>query len=135
MGNWIPNDPTLVAQILKISSSYAPPPPAGFVSPMTWGNEEEVTARFTAAGVPQEQIAFAKETFVLSFVGTPQEFVAAFRHYYGPTMNAFDGAQQAGRADELQSALEQLFESQNTSTDQNSTAIPATYLRVTVTVN
>src|SRR6185503_10830144 len=27
MGNWIPNDPTLVAQILKISSAYAPPPP------------------------------------------------------------------------------------------------------------
>ncbi len=27
MGNWIPNDPTLVAQILKISSTYTPPPP------------------------------------------------------------------------------------------------------------
>src|SRR6266571_2993813 len=37
MGNWIPNDPTLVAQILKISSAYSPPPPEGFVSPMTWG--------------------------------------------------------------------------------------------------
>src|SRR3954453_1011596 len=39
MGNWIPNDPTLAAQILKISASYAPPPPEGFVSPMTWGVE------------------------------------------------------------------------------------------------
>ena len=29
MGNWIPNDPTLVAQILKISSAYSPPPPRG----------------------------------------------------------------------------------------------------------
>jgi ubiquinone/menaquinone biosynthesis C-methylase UbiE len=37
MGNWIPNDPTFVAQILKISSAYSPPPPEGFVSPMTWG--------------------------------------------------------------------------------------------------
>jgi Methylase involved in ubiquinone/menaquinone biosynthesis len=37
MGNWIPGDPTLVAQILKISSSYSPPPPDGFVSPMTGG--------------------------------------------------------------------------------------------------
>src|SRR5262245_58698713 len=34
MGNWIPNDSTLVAQILKISSSYSPPPPEGFISPM-----------------------------------------------------------------------------------------------------
>ncbi len=37
MGNWIPGDPTLVAQILKISAAYAPPPPEGFVSPVTWG--------------------------------------------------------------------------------------------------
>src|SRR3954469_14031992 len=37
MGNWIPGDPTLVAQILKISSAYSPPPPEGFISPMTWG--------------------------------------------------------------------------------------------------
>src|SRR6185295_11865966 len=50
MGNWIPNDPTFVAQILKISSAYSPPPPEGFVSPMTWGVEDEVTERFTAAG-------------------------------------------------------------------------------------
>src|SRR6185437_1441571 len=42
MGNWIPDDPTLVAQILKISSSYTPPPPEGFVSPMTWGIENHV---------------------------------------------------------------------------------------------
>src|SRR5262249_21550323 len=31
MGNWIPGDPTLVAQILRISSAYSPPPPEGFV--------------------------------------------------------------------------------------------------------
>src|SRR2546421_10988537 len=51
MGNWIPNDPTLVAQILKISSNYTPPPPEGFVSPMTWGVESNVIERFTAAGI------------------------------------------------------------------------------------
>src|SRR6476469_10587355 len=27
MGNWIPNDPTLVAQVLKVSAAYSPPPP------------------------------------------------------------------------------------------------------------
>ncbi|HEX8060042.1 MAG TPA: methyltransferase domain-containing protein, partial [Cyclobacteriaceae bacterium] len=27
MGNWIPGDPTFVAQLLKISSAYTPPPP------------------------------------------------------------------------------------------------------------
>src|SRR5213596_2079278 len=63
MGNWIPNDPTLVAQILRISSSYSPPPPEGFVSPMTWGLESNVIDRFAAAGVPSENIAFQKDTY------------------------------------------------------------------------
>jgi len=63
MGNWIPNDPTLVAQILKIAASYAPPPPEGFISPMTWGVEETVTERFTAAGVPESGIAFERATY------------------------------------------------------------------------
>ena len=55
MGNWIPNDPTLVAQILKISSAYSPPPPEGFISPMTWGVESNVIERFAAAGVPRRE--------------------------------------------------------------------------------
>ena len=42
MGNWIPGDPTLVAQILRISSAYSPPPPEGFDSPITWGVETNV---------------------------------------------------------------------------------------------
>src|SRR5256885_7307027 len=86
MGNWIPNDPTLVAQILKISSAYSPPPPEGFVSPMAWGVEANGIERFTAAGVPRGQISFARGTYTFNFPGAPSEFVAAFRRYYGPTM-------------------------------------------------
>ena len=69
MGNWIPNDPTLVAQILKISAHYTPPPPEGFVSPMTWGIESHVIERFTAAGVPAENISFERDTFTFHFPG------------------------------------------------------------------
>src|SRR5215831_19248023 len=130
MGNWIPNDPTLVAQILKISSNYTPPPAEGFVSPMTWGVESNVIERFTAAGVPKENISFARDTFVFDFPGTPAGFVNAFRKYYGPTMNAFEAAEKQGKADELQKKLEDLFDSQNKS--QKGTSIPATFLRVTV---
>jgi SAM-dependent methyltransferase len=132
MGNWIPNDPSLVAQILKISTAYTPPPPAGFVSPMTWGVEDEVTARFTAAGVPKDNIAFARDTFTFNYPGPPSHFVGEFRSYYGPTMNAFAAAEESGRADELQAELEALFDSQNTSPSQDATRIPATFLRVTV---
>jgi ubiquinone/menaquinone biosynthesis C-methylase UbiE len=134
MGNWIPNDPTLVAQILKISSAYTPPPPEGFVSPMTWGIENNVIERFTSAGVPASQISFERDTFTFNFPGAPSAFVAAFRNYYGPTMNAFEAAEKNGRAGELQKQLEDLFNSQNKSSQKDSTSIPATFLRVTVPV-
>jgi ubiquinone/menaquinone biosynthesis C-methylase UbiE len=135
MGNWIPNDPTLVAQILKISSSYSPPPPEGFISPMTWGIENNVIERFAGAGVPKEKVSFVRDTYTFNFPGTPSEFVAAFRKYYGPTMNAFDAAEKNGRASDLQKELEALFTSQNKSPSKDVTSIPATFLRVTVTPN
>ena len=130
MGNWIPNDPTFVAQLLKISSNYTPPPPEGFVSPMTWGIESNVIERFGAAGVPAESISFARDTFTFNFPGTPSAYLDEFRKYYGPTMNAFEAAEKNGRAAELQKELEELFNSQNKG--QNATSIPATFLRVTV---
>jgi SAM-dependent methyltransferase len=130
MGNWIPNDPTLVAQILKISASFSPPPPEGFISPMTWGVEDQVIERFTEAGVPTERISFARDTYVFNFPGAPAELVAAFRSYYGPTMNAFEAATADGREADLQAQLEALFTEQNTSDD--ATSIPASFLRVTV---
>ena len=134
MGNWIPNDPTLVAQILKISAAYSPPPPEGFISPMTWGIESHVIDRFTGAGVSQERISFARDTYLFNYPGTPSSFVDAFRRYYGPTMNAFDAAEKNGRAADLQKELETLFESQNKSPNREATSIPATFLRVTVRV-
>lgn len=134
MGNWIPNDPTLVAQLLRISSSYAPPPPAGFISPMTWGVESHVLERFGQAGIPPERITFERDTYTFRFSGTPAEYVAAFRQYYGPTMNAFEAAEKSGRAADLLRELEELFESQNTSEVPGTTVIPATFLRVTVAV-
>src|SRR2546429_4805539 len=109
MGNWIPNDPTLVAQILRISSSYTPPPPESFVSPMTWGIEGNVIERFAAAGVPAEKISFVRDTFTFNFRGTPSEFVAAFPSYYRPTMRAFRAAERHGKAGDLQKELEVLF--------------------------
>ena len=132
MGNWIPNDPTFVAQVLKISSSYTPPPPEGFVNPMTWGIESNVIERFAAAGVSAPNISFARDIFIFNFEGSPSQFVNEFRNYYGPTMNAFDAAEKNGRATALQKELEELFISQNRS--KNATCIPATFLRVTVSI-
>src|SRR5213079_234229 len=76
MGNWIPNDPTLVAQILKTSSAYSPPPPEGFISPMTWGIENNAIERFGAAGVSAEKISFVRDTFTFNSPDEPSELVA-----------------------------------------------------------
>jgi SAM-dependent methyltransferase len=133
MGNWIPNDPTFVAQILKISSSYSPPPPEGFVSPMTWGIESHVVERFAAAGIPKENVSFVKDTYTFNSPQPVAAFVADFRNYYPPTMNAFAAAEQGGRAADLQRELEALFQRENRSGATNATSIPATFLRVTVT--
>ena len=132
MGNWIPGDPTLVAQILKISAAYTPPPPEGFVSPMLWGVEEHVTDRFVQAGVPKENISFSRDTFTFNAPYPPAELVNNFKNYYGPTMNAFEAAEKNGKASDLQRELETLFNNQNQSADKGSTSIPATFLRVTV---
>jgi ubiquinone/menaquinone biosynthesis C-methylase UbiE len=134
MGNWIPGDPTLVAQILKVSSAYTPPPPEGFVSPMLWGVESNVIDRFTNAGIPKENISFKRETFTFNSTMSPTDFLSLFRQYYGPTMNAFDAAEKNGKAQQLQNELATLFESQNRSANSKTTSIPATFLLVTVTV-
>ncbi len=134
MGNWIPNDPTFVSQLLKISSAFTPPPPDGFVSPMTWGMENHIVDRFTAAGVPKEKISMVKDTYYFaSPEKSPAEFIEIFESYYGPTMNAVESARNSGRAQELHDQLIELANSQNKSKDAG-TFIPATFMRVTVSV-
>ena len=133
MGNWIPNDPTLVAQILKISSAYSPPPPEGFVSPMTWGVDANVIERFGAAGIAPERIALQRDSYTFAYAGTPSALLGLFRSYYGPTMNAFEAAEKNGRTADLSRELDALFNAQNRSTDPGTTSITATFLRVTVT--
>lgn len=130
MGNWIPGDPTLVAQILKISSAYTPPPPEGFISPMLWGVRSNVTERFAAAGIPEENIHFSEEIFTFNANYSPAAFVQTFKNYYGPTMNAFEAAEKNGKANQLQVELEELFTAHNQSGSTDKTSIPARFLLV-----
>lgn len=132
MGNWIPGDPTLVARILKICTAYAPPPPPGFISPMTWSQEDVVIERFQAAGVGREAIQLNSATYTFEFQGAPAGFVDIFRRYYGPTMNAFEAAQSEGSAEELRAELDALFTAQNISPAADHTTIPARYLHVSI---
>ena len=134
MGNWIPNDPTFVSQLLKVSSAFTPPPPEGFVSPMTWGVDTHVVERFGLAGVPPEKISMTKDTFYFkSSDESPELFIDLFRRFYGPTMNAFHAAEENGKVEDLHSQLVELAKAQNQS-GNGGTSIPATFLRVTVSV-
>ena len=134
MGNWIPGDPTFVSQLLKISTSFMPPPPEGFISPITWGVEASVIERFVQAGVSNDKISLVKDTYqFISPDKTPADFIDLFEKFYGPTMNAVEAAQKTGRIGDLHTQLVQLADAQNRSTD-GGTLIPATFLRVTVRV-
>src|ERR1051325_4272390 len=94
MGNWIPNDPTFVSQLLKISSAFMPAPPEGFVSPMTWGVDSHIAERFGKAAVGKENIQMSKDTFLFeSKDKSPAQFIDDFRRFYGPTMNAYEAAE------------------------------------------
>jgi len=136
MGNWIPNDPTsFVSQLLRISASFTPPPPEGFVSPMTWGVESHIQERFQQAGVSSERISASRDTY--RFIApdrTPEEFIDLFCQFYGPTMNAVEAAEKNGQAGELRKQLVELAKSQNQSRD-GGTVIAATFMRVTVTLS
>lgn len=132
MGNWIPGDPTLIAQVLKTSAAYTPPPPEGFISPVTWGVEDHVRERFGAAGVPAEKIACERATYVFRYPAPPRELFQTFKQYYGPTMNAFEAASKDGRAEQLEAELTRLFEEHNRAGGDR-TEIPATFLQVVVT--
>lgn len=132
MGNWIPNDPTFVAQLLRVSMAYSPPPPEGFVSPMTWGVEDHVVERFGAAGIPAESITCERVMYVFETQSSPSEYLADFRDYYGPTMNAYAAAAADGREAELHDELQALVDEHNTAGEGEGTRIEAAYLRVTV---
>lgn len=133
MGNWIPGDPTVVAQILKISASYTPPPPEGFISPMTWGVRDHVFERFGEAGIAKENITCAEDTFTFRAPCSAEEYLGLFKNFYGPSMNAFEAAEKNGKTSSLEQELVSLFKSQNKAASADTISIPATYLRVTVT--
>ena len=133
MGNWIPDDPTFVSQLLKVSSAFTPPPPEGFISPMTWGVESHIVERFGKAGVPRQRISLQKDTYYFASPDkSPAQLIELFEKFYGPTMNALEAAQN-GKAKELHTQLVELAIAQNKSGEVG-TLIPATFMRITVSL-
>jgi len=133
MGNWIPGDPdSYVSQLLKVSAAYSPPPPEGFVSPMTWGVDTHVVERFGKAGVPATSITMTKDRYVFTKSGvTTEQYVDLFARYYGPTMNAVEAARANGKEKAIRDELITLTKAFNKG-GAGDISIAATFMRVTV---
>jgi hypothetical protein len=101
----------------------------GRAGSVSWGGIDNVTERFTAAGISPNAISCTPTLYSFRLPQPPAELLDAFRHYYGPTMNAFDAAQKDGRARELYDRLSALFEAQNEG-GSGETVIAAKFLKV-----
>jgi len=121
LANWTPTG--FVGQMFRTLGSFVPPP-AGVRSPMEWGTEARLV-ELLGDGVAS--IGFAERDFVFRY-RSAQDFLAAFRAYYGPMVKAFESLDDEGRAG-LADALVALAESHNTATD-GTLRLPSTYLEV-----
>lgn len=131
MGNWIPNDPTMPAQMLKLLQEYGPPPPDGFVPPTDWGIEAKVVERFGHAGIPRDAITMTPVVQEFRLDGPPSALLQIFLDYFGPVIRAFEWLGPGARADELRGRMLALIERENLD-EQGGTLIPARYLLITV---
>jgi len=98
---------------------------------MRQSREELVLERFGSAGIAPDKISAVRDTYRFILHGTPSELVHRFRTYYRPT-NASEGADEQGRAANLQREFKALFASQNDAAEPGTTSFPATFLAVTV---
>jgi hypothetical protein len=91
MGNWIPNDPTFVAQVLKISSAFTPQPPEGFISPMTRGVNSTCSIALAKRSSRGKDLPGERHLYLQR----PRQNSPASRTIQTillPTMNAYDAA-------------------------------------------
>lgn len=125
MGNWTPSG--FVGKMFAASAKHVPPPP-GIPAPALWGDEATVKQRL---GSGAKQIRLARLMCEFRYPMPPQEVVALFRRYFGPTQVAFSRLDAQGQA-AFAADLEKLWSENNRATD-GSTLVDAEYLEVHVT--
>ena len=78
MGNWIPNDPTLVAQILKISSCVLAAAARRLHQPDDVGDREQRDRAIRGPRASRRRrISFVRDTYTSTSPAPPSELVAA----------------------------------------------------------
>jgi hypothetical protein len=102
------------------------PPPAGLPSPLLWGDEAVVRARFNGAA---EELRLTRHTAHMRYPFDPAATVDFFRRYYGPTQRAFESLKDDRQA-ALRRDLVELQTRHNVSTRPYETDTPAEYLEI-----
>jgi ubiquinone/menaquinone biosynthesis C-methylase UbiE len=125
LASWRPTG--FIGEMFGVITSYVPAP-AGVTSPMRWGTEEYLNDLF---GPSIAAMTSAERTCIFRFT-SPEEFVAFFRRWYGPTLKAFETLDEVGQAG-LARDLTDLAGRWDRHTDA-SVAIPATYLESVLTL-
>lgn len=122
MANWTAQG--FVGKTFQLMAKTVPPPP-GIPAPILWGDEATVRQRF---GERVAKLTLTRQIANFNYPFSPQEVVAFFRQYFGPTQTAFSKLDKAGQ-DALTSQLEKLWIEHNKAHD-GSTSVDAEYLDV-----
>jgi SAM-dependent methyltransferase len=126
MANWTPSG--FVGEMLRATVKYAPAP-LGIPSPLLWGTDDAVRARF-AEGTAS--VVLTRRLMTFEYPLGPEEVANYFRLWYGPTLRAFAALDEANR-DGLRRDLERLWTDHNRATD-GTTRVQSEYLEVLAVV-
>ena len=122
MANWTPEG--FVGKMLRAHTA-AVPPPSGVPSPLGWGQEDVVQARF-CAGV--RSLTCTRRTLELRFPFPPAAVTEVFATCYGPTVTTLRATDPDG-ASRLREELTRLFQEHNLAND-GTTVVAGEYLDV-----
>jgi len=122
MANWTPEG--FVGKTFRLMSEHVPPPP-GLPAPILWGKEDVVHERL---GTQASAIRTQRRPARFEYPFPPEEVVAFFREYFGPTKAAFSRLDAQGQ-EKLAKALASLWHEHNESPN-GTTSVAAEYLEV-----
>jgi SAM-dependent methyltransferase len=122
MANWTPEG--FIGRMLRAHVAVAPPP-AGIPSPLEWGVEDKVRARF---GTGVSSLTCTRRTLELQFPFSPEAVTELFATCYGPTVATLRATDPDG-ASRLRKELTRLFQEHNLATD-GTTVVASEYLDV-----
>jgi hypothetical protein len=116
MANWTPEG--FVGKLFRAHAATVPPP-AGVASPLEWGKEEVVRARF---GDKVSSLLCTRRTLELRFPFPPAAVTELFAAHYGPTVMTLRAADPAASS-RLRQELTRLFQEHNVDAGDGTTVV------------